>query len=178
MRRIYLMFVIGLLFIVLGCSQNDYFFDKDAFQKDHVTYMDYEAYQNPMRLEFEYWDLRDRNRYQDQTKNIISLDEEEIQFVFDELKKSKRIEENHVSVAPRYVWFFVKRMDTEHGGEIVLLVDINENKVAEIGEGKYVKVTDELWNFLMEVESRKENIPPQNQKNPESNLEDAESKSN
>lgn len=178
MRKICLIFVIALLFIVLGCSHNEYFFDKDTFQKDHVTYMDYEAYQKPMRLEFEYWYLRDRFRSQEQTKNIFSWDDEEIRFVFDELKKSKRIEENLISVAPRYVWFFVRRMDTENGGEIVLLADVGENKVAEVGEGKYVKITDELWNFLMEVEKRKENIPPENEKNPEPNLEDAESKSN
>jgi hypothetical protein len=130
MRRICLIFVIALLFIVLGCSNNEYFFDKDTFQKDHVTYMDHEAYQKPMRLEFEYWDLRDRDKYQGQTKNIFSLDEKEIRFVFDELKKSKRIEEKFGSVDSRYVWFSVRRMDTENGGEIVLLVDVGENKVA------------------------------------------------
>jgi hypothetical protein len=47
-----------------------------------------------------------------------------------------------------------------------------------VGEGEYVKINDELWNFLVEVEKRKENIPPESEKNPEPNLEDVESKSN
>jgi hypothetical protein len=65
-----------------------------------------------------------------------------------------------------------------YGGEIVLLTDVGENKVAVVGEDKYVKITDELWNFLVEVEKRKENIPPKSEKNPEPNLEDVELKSN
>ena len=143
------------MIISFGCSKNDYFFDKETFQKDHVTYMDYEAYQNPMRLEFEYWN-------QAETRNIFSFSEEEIRFVFNELKKSERIDSKVeksklIDGVPRYVWFFVRHLDNENSGNIVLHVDVNENKVAEVKEGEYVKITDALWNYLMEIEKREEN---------------------
>lgn len=177
MRSILFIFLLSFL-LLGGCSNEEYFFDKDTFTKDHITYMNYDAYQKPLRLEFEYWS-------REKTKNIFSMNEEEIRFVFEELKKSERIvskplEAQLVKGVPRYVWFFVRRLEDENGGEIVLHADINKNKVAEVYNGTYVTITEDLWNFLLEVERRKENIPsePKKQDVPQQEIDEAESNDN
>jgi hypothetical protein len=148
--RIKIILIPIFLLFLSACSGEDYFFNKNEFQRDHVTYMAYEDYRKPMRLEFVFWG-------HDPSKDVFSLNEEEIRFVFHELKNSLQIgseaEKNKlIKQVPRYASVIVRRMDTEDGGEIVLNADVNVNKVSEVYEG--VKITEELWDYLQVVEQR------------------------
>lgn len=97
-------------------------------------------------IELEYWNVSPPENFW--IENI-----EDVKFVYRELTKSKIVEfEDHPDNRKRFVWFLI-RNGLE--GNVIQQVDVMENGIAETDEGIYVKVTDELWNFLFEIQDMK-----------------------
>ncbi len=98
-------------------------------------------FKKPMYLEIEYWDGK-------VTENILQ-NQNEIKYIYDELIKSKKVEYTY-NIWNRYVWFhFINKDDKP-----ILLVDINSEGIAKIGNGIYLKITDDLRHFLTELQER------------------------
>lgn len=98
-------------------------------------------FKKPMHLEIEYWNG-------EVSENILQ-NQNEIKYIYDELLKSKEVE-YQVNIWKRYVWFhFVK-----DGNKPILLIDINSEGIAKIGSDTYLKVSDNLWDFLHELQER------------------------
>ncbi|MBO8155588.1 MAG: hypothetical protein H0Z32_03915 [Bacillaceae bacterium] len=147
---------ITILMGLAACESDRYFFSKREYVQDKVTYLEYKDYKNPLRISYEFW-------LENGTKNLWVTDEGEMKFVIRELKKSlplatEKQKEELVDGVPRYVWFFLREHEKDPS-RILLHVDVNEKGIAKIGGNLYVELTDDLWNYLQEVELRAENIP-------------------
>lgn len=125
-----------------------FFFNPLTFQKVIGIDRPWYEYRKPLYVEYEYWNTP-------KPKNICSYEEQEIKFIFKELNRSEEVDsEQYFGGGRRLVWFFIRRLsDTD----IILVVDVTSNKTAQIGDNKYVRITDELWNYLLQVQQREEN---------------------
>ncbi|RKD29508.1 hypothetical protein [Thermohalobacter berrensis] len=147
MKKIITIIILVLSILSVGCSKGDYLFEKKSFKKDEITYLDWKEYRGKIRITYEFWNVSP-------TKNIWSTSQEEVRFIFDELKKSKEVNSSKYEGISRYAIVVVKRLEDKRN---LLVFVINKNGILKIGN-KYFKVTDKLWNHLLKVEKREENV--------------------
>lgn len=102
-------------------------------------------FKNTVGLELEYWNVSP-------PENFWIENTEEVKFVYRQLTKSKIVDyEDYPDNRKRFVWFLIKN---GFEGNVIQHVDVMENGIAETDEGIYIKVTDELWDFLVEIQNR------------------------
>lgn len=102
-------------------------------------------FKNTVGLELEYWNLYP-------PENFWIQNAEEVKFVYRQLTKSKIVDyANYSDNSKRFVWFLIKN---GFKGNVILDVVVMENGIAKIDEEVYIKVTDELWDFLVGIQKR------------------------
>jgi len=96
-------------------------------------------------IELEYWNKRD-------TENYWISDHEDLRFVYQELVKSEKVYfEDYPENRERFVWFLIRN---GLRGENIQHVDLMVNGIAETDEGIYVKITDDLHDYLVELQEK------------------------
>lgn len=96
-------------------------------------------------IELEYWNKKE-------TENYWISDQEDVRFVYNELVKSEIVNfEDYPENRERYVWFFIRN---GLRGEIIQHVDLMENGIAETDQGTYVKITDDLHEYLVQLQEK------------------------
>lgn len=96
-------------------------------------------------IELEYWN-------NEETENYWIGDHEDLRFVYEELVKSEVVNfEDYPDNRERFVWLLMRN---GLRGNIIQHVDLMANGIAETDEGTYVKVTDELYDYLIQLQEK------------------------
>lgn len=94
-------------------------------------------------IELEYWN-------KEETENYWISDHEDVRFVYNELVKSEIVDfEDYPENRERFVWFLIRN---GLRGEIIQQVDLMENGIAETDQGTYVKITEDLHDYLVDLQ--------------------------
>lgn len=102
-------------------------------------------FKRPIRLELEYWNTED-------PENYWVNNEDKIKFVYSELTKSEIVNyDDYNENRGLFIWLVIRRLDNDN---IIQHVHVLNNGIAEIDEGIYVKLTDELWSYLESLQER------------------------
>jgi hypothetical protein len=96
-------------------------------------------------IELEYWN-------KEETENYWISNHEDIRFVYNELIKSEIVDfEDYPENRERFVWFLIRN---GLRGEIIQQVDLMENGIAETDQGTYVKITEDLHDYLIKLQEK------------------------
>lgn len=150
--------ILGLLIfslIIVFYSIHTYFFNPFTFERDSITYLPFKYYKNPMF--YSYWNY-DKNISEERIYN-----EEEIRFIYKELKKSKILGPNRPNTLSRSEGIFViytrSKMNSRFSnatdigwyGQDCNIIDVSGLwKINDVDTTitLYVNITDELKEFL------------------------------
>jgi hypothetical protein len=96
-------------------------------------------------IELEYWN-------KEETENYWISDHEQVRFVYNELVKSEKVDfEDYPENRERFAWFLIRN---GLRGEIIQHVDLMENGIAETDQGTYVKITEDLHDYLVNLQEK------------------------
>lgn len=139
-------FILVLLIIVSGYIYFTYPMSPIGFESmpgsNEESWHDFEK---SVGIELEYWN-------KEETENYWINDHEDVRFVYKELVKSEIVDiEDYPKNRERFVWFFIRN---GLRGEIIQHVDLMENGIAETDQGTYVRLTDDLHEYLVELQEK------------------------
>lgn len=132
-----------VIVVLLGFFINTkYFFNPILYKKDNITYLPWNWYTNPMSIEYNSLDLISSYGW----KTIKIKDKQEINLVFEELKKSEQISE-YKTVNSKILNEIIIRPSND---SVVLDAFIYDNgKIARVNStGTFVRLTSKLTELV------------------------------